>query len=417
MKRPDQRVVITGIGVLSPNGNSLDAFWQNTLDCVSGIGEITRIDMEDSPVKIAGEIKDFDLKRYLPSDHVIKPKRMGLHTQFGIAAAHMAIKDAGLNLDILRRSEPLSVFLGVSTSAIDVIEKNYNVMLKHGYRKLSPYGVSASQPHAVANEIVNTLNVKTYRTTYSSACPAGLESIARGMETIRKKQSRFVICGGVDAPITQITLSGMYLAQLATNFKTAPEKSSRPFDANRECGVLSEGAGLFILESLESALSRGAKPYAEVLAYGNYADDVDTPPGSGLTQSMQYALDEAAMLAGEIEYINAHGPGHPVIDAIETKCIKETFGDRAYKIPISSIKGVIGNPLAASGALQCAASAMALTKGIIPPTANYEVPDPECDLFYTPNFPLQRDIENVMINLHGLGGGNSSLILRKVQTR
>ncbi|MDF3129512.1 beta-ketoacyl-[acyl-carrier-protein] synthase family protein [Kiritimatiellaeota bacterium B1221] len=415
MKKPNQRVVITGMGVLSPNGNSLDAFWQNTLGCVSGIGEITRFDTTDFPAKIAGEIKEFDLARYIPSSYKFKKNRLGMHTQYAIATTHMALRHAKLSLDELKTFEPVSLFIGVSTSAIDMIEKGKEALIKKGPRRVSPYTVSACQPHAVVSEIVESLQVQSRRTTISSACPSGLEAIGNAMLHIRSGQGNLAICGGVDSPITPLTMASFDLTGMILSKAEDPTKCSRPFDAKRQGGVLSEGGGIFILESLESALARGAEPLAEICGFGNYSDNVGSPSGSGLLESMQSALDDAAMMPQDIEYINAHGPGHPVIDVTETHSIKQVFGKRAYQLPISSIKGVIGNPLAAAGGLQAAACVMAMREGILPPTANYETPDPDCDLNYIPNLPMKAPIRNAMINLHGLGGGNISLILRKVR--
>lgn len=412
---PQQRVVITGIGVLSPNGNSLDTFWRNTLNCVSGINEITRFDTTDFPVKIAGEIKDFGLRRYLPKEYTFKPKRLGMHTQFAMATTQMALSHSGLTHEALRNREPVAFFMGVSTSAIDVIEKGKETLLKHGPNKVSPYTVSSCQPHAVVSEVVEMLGVESKKSTFSSACPSGLEAIGIATQYIRSGASDIAICGGVDSPITPLTLASFQLTGMILNESDNPEICSRPFDAKRGGGVISEGGSMFVLESLESARNRGATPLAEIIGFGNHSDRTGTSSGSGLVQSMSDALDDAAIMACDIEYINAHGPSHPQIDITETICIKEVFRQMAYEIPVSSIKGVIGNPLAAAGGLQMASSVLALREGIIPPTANYKFPDPDCDLFYVPNTPIHAPIENAMINLHGLGGGNISLILKRVR--
>lgn len=416
MKNPQQKVVITGMGILAPNGNSLDAFWRNTLDGVSGIGPITRFDTTDFPVKIAGEIKNFDVKRYVHSSQVIKPKRLGMHTQFGIAAARMAIQHAGFDADSLRKHEPVTCFMGVSTSAIDVIERGKEALMQNGPKRVSPYTVTGCQPHAVIAEIIETLGIQSRSTTFSSACPSGLEAIGNAMDFIRSRKGDMVICGGADSPITPLTLASFHLTGMILGHSEDPATCSRPFDAKREGGVLSEGASMFVLESLSSALNRGAVPLAEIIGFGSYADSSGSPSGSGLSQAMTCALDDAALLPGDIDYINAHGPGHPLIDVTETQCIKQVFGPHAQQIPVSSIKGVIGNPLAAAGGLQMAATVMAMREHLIPPTANYANPDPDCDLYYVPNFPLRASVHHALINLHGLGGGNISLILRKLST-
>lgn len=412
MKPARNRVVITGMGILAPNGNSLDEFWQNTLNGVSGIAEITRFPIDDFPVKIAGEVKNFNLERFLPSSIKVKPKRMGVHTQFGIAATHMAIRHAGLTSDYLKSVEPIGVFLGVSTSAIDVIEKGKEVLMNRGPNKVSPYIVGACQPHAAVCEIVETLGIATIRRTLASACPAGLEAIANAMEYISSGRGNIVICGGVDAPITPLTMASFHLSGMIRNHDRPPEESSRPFDADRQGGIPAEGGGIFVVESLQNAQNRGATPLAEIIGYGNFSDNSGAVPGDGLADSMQASLDNAGLLPEDIDYINAHGPSDPVLDRMETRNIKKIFGKRAYQIPVSSIKGVTGNPLAAAGPLQIAATIMAMKGNRVPPTANYQTPDPDCDLYYVPNRPIQLTINHAMINLHGLGGGNSTLILR-----
>ena len=414
MKKPHQRVVITGMGVLAPNGNALDSFWRNTLDGVSGIAPITRFDITDFPVKVAGEIKDFDVKRYVPSGRIIKPKRMGMHTQFGIAAARMAVQHAGFSEETLRKEEPVTCYMGVSTSAIDVIERGKEALMTNGPNRVSPYTVTGCQPYAVISEICETLEIKSRSTTFSSACPSGLEAIGNAMDYIRSQKGSLVICGGADSPITPLTLGSFHLTGMILSDSEDPATCSRPFDAKRQGGVLSEGASMFVLESLSAALNRGATPLAEIIGFGSDGDTLHSPSGSGLRNAMSSALDDAALLPTDIDYINAHGPGHPVIDVTETQCIKDVFGLHAQRIPISSIKGVIGNPLAAAGGLQMAATVMAMRQNLIPPTANYTTPDPDCDLNYVPNFPMKASLRHALINLHGLGGGNVSLILKKV---
>lgn len=417
MKDPKRRVVLTGMGILAPNGNSLDSFWHNTLRCVSGTGSVTRFDAEHYRVKLAAEVKGFQLADYLPSDLHVKTKRLGMHTQFAIAATHMAIRHSGLGAEDFRKAEPVIVNLGVSTSAIDVIEKGKEVLMDRGPGRVSPYIVSACQPHAVACEIVKTLGIRTRRSTFSSACPAGMESVAHSMTSIRNGESELVLCGGVDSPITPLTVASFQLAGMIQTSRFPPEACSRPFDAERTGGIIAEGAGMFVLESLEHALVRGATPLAELVGYGTYADDIGAEAGEGLVHSMRDALDQSGLLPEDIDYVNAHGPSDPVIDRMETRAIKTVFGDRAYRLPISSIKGVTGNPLAAAGPFQMAACAMAFGTDTLPPTAHYEFPDPDCDLNYIPNRPLKRRVRRALVNLHGLGGGNSTMILQRVEPR
>ncbi len=414
MKKPNQRVVITGMGVLSPNGNSLDAFWQNTLDCVSGIGAITRFDTSDFPVKIAGEIKDFDLERYVPSSYQFKKNRIALNVQYGIAASQMAIRHSGLTLEMLKKHEPVPLFIGVTSSALDMIETGKDALTKKGPKRVSPFLALGCHPHAVASEISRLLNVNSLRTTFASECPCGLEAIGCAMRHIHSGKGELVICGGVDAPITPLTMSSFHLTGMIVSDSPDPKTSGRPFDMNRIGGVVSEGASIITVESLHAALNRNATPLAEIIGFGISSDDVGAPSASGLYHSMKNALDDAGLLPADIDYINAHGPGHPVIDVSETNSIKKLFGKRAYQIPVSSIKGITGNPFAAAGGMQTIICVMAMLHGLIPPTANFETPDPECDLNYVPRTPLNFAPEICMINLHGMSGGNISLILKRL---
>jgi len=417
MKNPAIRAVVTGIGVLAPNGNSLNSFWENTLRTRSGIGPITLFSTEDFPVAMAGEVKDFKLERFLDSSYQIKTKRLGRHTCLGIAAMHMALRHAKLHPADLKDQEPIDVHLGVSTSAIDVIEKGKEILTKKGPSRVSPYIVSACQPHAVACEIVETLGIRTRKSTHSSACPAGMEALAAAMMSIQNQEAPVVLCGGVDAPITPLTMASFHLAGLAPDTGFSPEQSSRPFDAKRKGGLIAEGAGMFVVESLEHALARGAEPLAELVGYGSTSDDPGTESGSGFAPAMREALDHAGLLPMDIGYVNAHGPSHPVLDRMESRAIHDVFGSMARHVPVSSIKGVIGNPLSAAGPLQLAASIQAIRETKLPPTANYEYPDPECDLQIISGSPLQTKVNRVLLNVHGLGGGNSTLIVKRMKVR
>lgn len=415
MKDPNRRVVITGMGILAPNGNSLEDFWQNTLNAVSGIAEITRFPLEDFPVKVAGEIKNFHLDKFLPPTVRVKAKRLGLNTQYGIASAYMAIRHAGLTMEHMKSFEPLALYMGVTTSALDVIEKGKEALMKKGPGRVSPYTANFSHPHAVVSELAETLGVRSHRTTYASECPCGLEAIGHAMLDIRAGKESFAVCGGVDAPITPLTMASFHLTGMIVSASEHPPSSDRPFDAHRTGGAVSEGGSMCVIESLASALTRGATPLAEIIGFGNYSDNPEESPASGLVHSMQNALDDAARIPEDIDYINAHGPGHPVIDVTETNSIKQLFGSRAYRIPVSSIKGVIGNPFAAAGGMQIASTVMAMRTGLIPPTAHYQTPDPDCDLNYVPNVPLRRKPRMALINLHGMGGGNISMILQRME--
>lgn len=408
------RVVITGMGVVAPNGGCLDEFWDHVLACKSGIGEISLFKHPDFPVRYAGEVKDFRLARYI--DGRCKPLRLSRHTQFALAATQMAIDHARLDPALLQACDPLPIVIGISTSAMEVIERNEDVLVAKGPLHVSPFGVGACQPHAAACALADYLGVRTRLVTLASACSAGLDAVAYCAGLIASGRADLALAGGADAPITPLSMASFARAGLASDFDGPPERSSRPFDLHRQGGLISEGAGVVVLERLDHALGRGAFPWIEILGYGNTADDAGVEAGYGLRFAMAEALANAGLLPRDIEYINAHGPGHPVIDRVETAMIKSVFGSHAGRIPVSSIKGVIGNPLAASGPLQLAACAMAMQSQRVPPTANYETADPHCDLDYVPLKPYVMSFHRALLNMHGLGGGNSSLVVGKVNS-
>lgn len=402
------------MGILAPNGGGLEAFWDSILTCRSGIGPITLFKQADFPVHYAGEVKHFRLSNY--TDGRFKPLRLSRHTQFALAATKMAIDHAGIEPALLRDNEPLPIVIGVSTSAIEIIDRAQHALIQKGPQGVSPLCVTASQPHAIACAVAELLGLRTQRITFSSACSAGLDAVAHCASMIASGRTQIAIAGGADAPITEVSMASFALAGLAPDFDLPPAECSRPFDLHRQGGLISEGAAVLVLESLEHAIQRGAYPWLEVLGYGNTADDAATEAGAGFEHSMSEALANAGLLPMDIDYINAHGPSHPVIDWVETAMIKTVFGAHAGRIPVSSIKGVTGNPLSAAGPMQLAACAMAMRTQRIPPTANYDTPDPRCDLDYVPWRPYVMDARRALVNVHGLGGGNSSLIIAKVDS-
>jgi len=410
MQRP--RVVITGMGVLAANGTGLPAFWESLIAGRSGIRAISLFDATDFSVHAAGEVKDFNLSHITGESY--KTNRMGRHTQLAIAAADMAIQQAGFTLEEIRLYEPLPVFVGVSTSAIDVIERGKDMMTSRGPQKVSPYIVAGCQPHALASAIGAHLKMSTTGTTFSTACAAGLDAIATAVEWILAGRADLIIAGGADAPINPLTVASFGSTGMVPEGLISPETLSRPFDKRRSGGIMAEGAGIFVMESLQHALARGATPLVEIKGYSSRSDRVGSQAGEGLADTMKQALDNSGLYPHDIDYVCAHGPSDLVIDRVETAMIKNVFGKRAYHFPVSSIKGVTGNPLAAAGPLQIAACAMGMRDGCVPPTANYEYPDPECDLDYVPNQHYVMSINRAMVNIHGLGGGNSSIVVEKI---
>jgi 3-oxoacyl-[acyl-carrier-protein] synthase II len=407
------RVVITGMGVLAPNGNGLDEFWTSLLEARSGIGPITLFDATEFKSRIAGEVKDF-----VPAEHIeaeLRPHRLARHTQLAYAATMMALKDAGLDRDHLELPSPTPVVIGVSTSSLDVIERVFHQVNGPGPNRVGPSSLAASKPQAAANVIADRLGACANAATVSSACPSGLDAIAIGAGLIRSGEAEIAVVGGADAPITPLAMASFIASGLSSARNDEPERASRPFDLDRDSGVISEGAGILILEDLERAEARGARIYAEIRGYGTQRDLDPNAPASGLEHSMRLAMANAAASERDIDYISAYGPGHPMLDAAEVSIIKLVFGQRAYEMPVNSIKGSIGNPLAAGGPFQVAAAALSIRDQIVPPTANYETPDPKCDLDCVPGRARKTRIDNALINVRGLGGSASSMILARVR--
>lgn len=406
------RVVITGMGVVAPNGIGLEAFWSSLLAGRSAIGAITHFDASNFKSRIAGEVKGFDPLDYIEPE--LRPHRMARHTQFAYAAAMMALRDAGLDIHNLELPSPTPVIIGVSTSAIDVIESVWEAVREGKPNRAPTTSAAASIPQAAANAIADRLGACAHAVTVSSACPSGIDAIADATAMIRSGEAELVIAGGADAPITPLTMASFIAGGLSSARNDEPERASRPFDLARDSGVISEGAGVFILENLERAEARGVRAYVELGGYGKQRDLNAERPGSGLEHSMKLALANAGCSERNIDYISAYGPGHPVLDAAEVEIIKKVFGDRAYSIPVSSIKGVTGNALAAGGPFQIIACALAIRDHLIPPTANYELADPACDLDFVPNRSRKVRLNSTLVNVRGLGGGASTMVLNRI---
>jgi 3-oxoacyl-[acyl-carrier-protein] synthase II len=409
------RVVITGMGILAPNGIGIEPFWKSILNGESGIGPITLFDASDLKSRIAGEVKNFDPHDYIEPE--LRPKRMARHTQFAYAATMMALKDAGLEIKEADFPSPTPVVVGVSTSALDVIENVFRVSDDRGVEAISPTALGASKPQAAANVIADRIGTRAHAATVSSACPSGLDAVALAVTMIRSGAADLAIAGGADAPLTKHGLASFIATGMVSARNGEPERASRPFDAERDSGVLAEGSGMFVLENFDRAQARGAHIYLEITGYAAQRDRTPDNPGSGLVDSMRLALANAGRLESDIDYISAYGPGDPVLDAAEVRYIKEVFGERAYSIPTSSIKGVTGNPLAAAGPLQLAACALSFRDQIIAPTTNCELQDPECDLDFVPLRARKAKLDCILMNVRGQGGSASSLVVDRVNER
>jgi 3-oxoacyl-[acyl-carrier-protein] synthase II len=409
------RVAITGLGVVAPNGNSVETFWSTMLAGQSGIAPITLFDASKHPCQIAGEVKSFDLSAYIDSTQ-LKIKRLSRQTQLALAASIMALRDAGIDPVKLAPDDPLLVVLGISSSAIEVITQGYDRLLEVGPGRVPTHTVQACQPQQSASVIAGHLACRTQTQTISSACAAGLDAVAVAAERIRAGSSDVALTGGADAPVNTLTFACLAQAGLIAPSSYSPERASRPFDRGHTVGVISEGAGLMVLENMERARARGAHIYAEITGFGTFMDPDFGRPGCGFETAIRAALANASALPADIDYISAHGPSHVVLDREETEAIKRVFGDRAYRLPMSSIKGVTGNPLAAAGGHQIITTALALYHGMVPPTANCEECDPACDLDYVQGRARRQAIGRALINTHGLGNGNSSIVLEKVDS-
>ncbi|MDZ8118048.1 beta-ketoacyl-[acyl-carrier-protein] synthase family protein [Pontiella agarivorans] len=405
------RVVVTGVGVLAANGIGKDAFWNSLLAGESGIGPITQFDASDIPWKIAGEVTGFKPEDFI--DRSLKPKRQSRNTQLAAAATVMALKDAKLDSENLKEIDSLPIVLGISLGGLDLVEQHTRRLVDKGITKGLPT-VSACV-HVIAPSFISSmLGIETKISVISNSCTGGLDAVAEGARLIREGICDTAIVGGTDAVIIPSVVTGLgFAGMLADNTNLPPEKMSRPFDSMRSGGVIAEGSGVLVLESYDHALNRGKSPYAEILGYGA-SSNINSLPAVGLERSMKMAIENSSILPSDINSINAHGSSDPFLDISEVQAIKNVFGIQAQHIPTTSIKGSTGNPLAAGGAIQSIMTALSLKNSTIPPTTNLETPDPMCDLDFVARSERLTVADFSLINSHGTGGVNSSLILGKV---
>ncbi|HPB10400.1 MAG TPA: beta-ketoacyl-[acyl-carrier-protein] synthase family protein [Kiritimatiellia bacterium] len=411
-RNDERRVVVTGVGIVAANGIGVSDFWQTLIERRSGCGPITLFDASQLTHRIAAEVKGFDPKRHLPA--TAKWKRVGRHTHFALAALEMALDDAALGAAALSAlSRPVYLSMGVSTSAIEVVEGAANSVFKGQQGWVRPWVVWATQPHSVTATLAEQLGTRATFQTLATACKAGADALLSAAAAIRSGDSDVAIAGGADASICATTCAAFCSSRMLSARNDDPQRASRPFDRDRDGGVLGEGAGVVVLESLAHARARGAHVWLELCGGAAFQDASGAPAADGLGACMTLALANARVHGDAIDYVCAHGPSDPVIDRVETERIRDTLGRHAYRIPVSSIKGVTGNPLAAAGPMELIACALAMRHDVIPPTANYTTPDPDCDLDYVPVARRSR-IEHALINVHGMGGGNASLVVRKL---
>jgi 3-oxoacyl-[acyl-carrier-protein] synthase II len=410
-----RRVVITGVGAVSPLGIGNSANWEALTSGESGIATITRFDASDIPVKIAGEVKSFNADDFFDKKEV---KKMDLFIQYAMAAAHFAMTDSGLIIND-ENAERVGVLVGSGLGGLPAIEKYHVAMMEGGIKKISPFFIPMLIINLAPGHISIKYGAKGPNISSVSACATGTHSIGDAFHIIKRGDADAMITGGTEATVTPLAIGGFAVMKaLSTSSNDAPQKASRPFDMNRDGFVLSEGAGIVVMEEYEMAKKRGAKIYAEVVGYGLTGDAYHmTAPasgGEGAARCMKMALNNAGVNPDQVTYINAHGTSTPFNDLNESLAIKSVFGDHTKKLMVSSTKSMTGHLLGAAGGLEAAICCMAMDKGVIPPTINYETPDPECDLDYVPNTAREQIIEYSMSNSLGFGGTNATLLFKKI---
>ena len=408
-----RRVVITGMGALAPVGNNPGEVWANLLAGRSGISEITLFDTTDFSIKTAGEVKGFVPEEWIdPKD----ARHMDRSVQFALAAAKQAIDDARLNMEE-EDADRVGIIFGTAAAGIGTLVAQQKVLEERGPRRVSPHFLPNFLADSASGQVAIATGAKGPNMAVVSACATGGHALGESMETIRRGDADVMLAGGTDTVIVPVVVAG-FINMRALADDPNPETASKPFDAQRSGFVLSEGAAVLVLEEYERAKRRGANIYAEVVGYGSTNDAyhmaAQLESGDGAARTMQRALNKAGIEASQVDYINAHGTSTPLNDRVETLAIKKVFGDDAYKVAISSTKSMTGHMMGAAGALEAIVCALAIRDGKIPPTINYREPDPDCDLDYTPNEARDLEIEYALSNSIGLGGHNSTIILKKV---
>ena len=412
--RNGRRVVITGMGMVTPLGIGVDANWEAVQAGRSGIGPITRIEgIESFACRIGGEVDDFNPLDFIDAREV---KKMDLFMQYAMAAAQMAMEDSGFSVSGAEAFRAGSI-VGVGFCGIATIEHYHEVYLKQGPRKISPFFIPKVISNLAPGQIAIRYGLKGVNWTPTSACASGNNAVGEAFHLIREGRQDAVVAGGTEAATTPLGLGGFASMKALSTRNEEPEKASRPFDKDRDGFVMSEGAGMLVLEERDRALRRDARIYAEVIGYGTNGDAYHitspSPEGEGAARCMALTLEDAGVEAAEVNYINAHGTSTPYNDANETAAIKTVFSDHARALAVSSTKSMTGHLLGAAGAVEAIYSALALNHGVLPPTINYNTPDPDCDLDYVPNQPREADIRVALSNSFGFGGTNACILLRK----
>ncbi|NOY12940.1 MAG: beta-ketoacyl-ACP synthase II [Deltaproteobacteria bacterium] len=409
-----RRVVVTGVGIVSPLGIGVEENWAAITAGQSGLGMITRFDAADLPTHIAGEVKDFNAEDYIEKKEI---KKMDLFIQYGLAAAGMALNDSGLEITEAN-AERVGVLVGSGLGGLPAIEKYHKVMLERGYKKVSPFFIPMLIINLAPGHISIKFGAKGPNLSSVSACATGTHSIGDAYHMIARGDADAMFAGGTESTITPLGVGGFNVMKALSTRNDDPQAASRPFEKNRDGFVMAEGAGILILEEYDSAKARGANIYCEVIGYGMSADAYHlTQPaagGEGAARCIKMALNNAGLNPEEVDYINAHGTSTHFNDLYETMAIKTVFGEYAEKLMISSTKSMTGHALGAAGGIEAGYVALSLARGVIPPTINYQEADPDCDLDYVPNEARQAECRVALSNSFGFGGTNATLAFRKI---
>jgi 3-oxoacyl-[acyl-carrier-protein] synthase II len=408
-----ERVVVTGLGAITPLGLTVEETWRGLLAGRSGVRSITEINVSNYPTKIAALVKGFNPRDYIDFKEA---RRMARFSQLAVASAKMAIEDANLVIGE-ENAEEIGVLIGNSIGSLKDTEGACRVMFERGGMRISPFYIVMMPPNMPAFHIARTFGIKGYNSTIATACAAGAQAIGEAAEVIRRGGANVMVAGGTEAGLCELIIAAFCVGRAYSTRNEEPERACRPFDKERDGFVGGEGSGIMILESLKHARKRGARIYAEVLGYGASNDAyhliAPDPCGEGAARAMRWALEDAEVEPEEVDYINAHAPGTPLGDAMETMAIKKVFGEHAYNLPISSTKSMIGHLWGAAGAVESIVCVLTIRDQIIHPTINYETPDPECDLDYVPNLARKAEVEIALCNSFGLGGQNACLVFGK----
>ncbi|MFN2292364.1 MAG: beta-ketoacyl-ACP synthase II [Anaerolineae bacterium] len=410
-----QRVVITGMGAVTPLGLSVDETWAGLVAGQSGITQITQFDASQMPIRIAGEVKGFDPTEYIDFKEA---RRMARCSQLALTAGFQAMADAGFDSQV---PDPVrsGVVMGTGVGGFDQGLVAWETYKTRGLRRVNPFTAMSLLANMPAHHVSLQFQCQAYNSTVVTACASGTQAIGEATEVIRRGDADLMLAGGVEGMIHEVIIGAFTVMRVLAADNDHPEQACKPFDARRDGFVSAEGTAVMVLERLDKALDRGARIYAEVLGYSANTDAyhaaIPDPEGIGACRAMKWAVENAGLAPNEIDYINAHGPGTEVGDPVETKAIKMLFGEYAYRLPISSTKSMIGHPLGGAGAIEAMACVKTIQTGTIHPTINYEVPDPECDLDYVPNQARQADVRSTLSNSFGLGGQNACLVLRRFE--